>query len=1364
MPLTVTNVNPDYCLYTGGDQVVITGTNFTQTVRVKFGGVTAKTVVRNSATQLTVTVPAQTVGGAVAVTVTNDPGLFVDGGPTVPWGNQFHYLAKITSIDPPQAPTTGGTDLTITGTGFPLNPEVEIDGMVPANIVRASATRITCRDVQHDLGDCDVFVFHAGATRVASTRISYVAPMVTSVRPKKATTAGNSSITVCGKHFNATTTVNIAGAPAAVTARNLPGELTVTTPAHVAGAVAVEVINPIRALVPAAGPNPIIPAVAASQSQLAGAFEYSAAEVTSIEPAKGPAAGGTDVTIRGRGFLALQVNGVLIGGVAATHVNRVDESTITARTAAVAAGAGDVSVQNNNGEPAVVLAAAFTFVGVPTVTKVDPPQGPASTPITITGTGFVAGAKVHFDGVEATGVKIVSATAITATAPAHGLGQVDVTVTNEGGTAGTMGNGYTYTGLSVEPARGVAAGGEQVTLRIPGAVRDDTVVTLDGTQAVRVGGGGFAVTTPPHGVGAVDVVVDGTTLANGFTYSTVTKVVPDAGPAGTTVVIHGAGFDGTSTVQMGGADAVITNVAADQLTVTSPVHVDGPVDVVVAVAGAGTFANSYTYQPAATVTAIAPAVGTHQGGTEVTITGTGFVKDAAVQIDGNDCTDIVVVSATTITAKTPTIVAAAPYAAVDVQVRNPGAAADAVGLTLFTYRGEPTVTAVAAPATGHTDGGRTITLTGTDFVDGAKVVIAGAEVPGVEFVNGTTLRVRVPAHGLGQVGVAVHNPEDPNPGPTRANTFQYVADRFTATGDNHVRFIRDGEDYFEDLRLQFEWVRQAAVDPKGLTYVRLAFWMICDDVTLGDRTYFEEPNHTLLNYIEMVVRAGHHVEVIMWRPKKIEQTNGEGEGVYKANRVFADKMYALDVAMAGVEGAGRARVYFESYEGEIGASNHQKMAIFSVAGQRHVIIGGINLSNSYFSSNDHQFPDPANAWHDAAMYIEGPITDDIEKEWMRRWDRTRALENGWFANAFGANGEFLSRDFAFNKRSTVRRREIVTEKNTTIQAPHADNREVFIALTRSTSNGVTTTRHTWLRDKVIERIDAADNYIYFENYHFSDPDVVRAVYTRHRIRQLAGHDLRVAIVVPLQMSNTSSYMTRRAWLQCILRFVNGATNTPYCTSVVYDIGGGPQTVVRATCGANWHVHDCYDPDHPLATKWLEGDTLRFTSGANPEVTVPFHQILAVEGDLHFYAPVFWTGANTESVYPHSKVAAFDDQWFVVGSSNWSFRSMQYDGEISAFVNHGGTTAAAVQGLLDHFNTGIAPTTPAALEAAAMNYINAGAVGNTFCLFPLDVYDNGNPLGPNNPLFAFSSAVPPALEYGTIRDFLANPTEPNYTWL
>ena len=65
--------------------------------------------------------------------------------------------------------------------------------------------------------------------------------------------------------------------------------------------------------------------------------------------------------------------------------------------------------------------------------------------MTITGTGFLAGATVKLGGTAATGVVVVNSTSITATTPAHAGGAVSVVVTNTDAQTGTLNNGYTYT-------------------------------------------------------------------------------------------------------------------------------------------------------------------------------------------------------------------------------------------------------------------------------------------------------------------------------------------------------------------------------------------------------------------------------------------------------------------------------------------------------------------------------------------------------------------------------------------------------------------------------------------------------------------------------------------------------------------------------------------------------------------------------------------------------------------------------------------------------------------------------------------------------------------------------------------------------
>jgi hypothetical protein len=172
--------------------------------------------------------------------------------------------------------------------------------------------------------------------------------------------------------------------------------------------------------------------------------------VTAISPTSGATGGGTSVTITGTGFLAGA--GVTLGGTAATNVNVVSSTSITATTAAHAAGTVNVVITNTDGQSGT-LNNGYTYTSpnpAPTVTAISPTSGATGggTSVTITGTGFLAGAGVTLGGNAATNVNVVSSTSITATTAAHAAGTVNVVVTNTDGQSGTLSAGYTYTSTS----------------------------------------------------------------------------------------------------------------------------------------------------------------------------------------------------------------------------------------------------------------------------------------------------------------------------------------------------------------------------------------------------------------------------------------------------------------------------------------------------------------------------------------------------------------------------------------------------------------------------------------------------------------------------------------------------------------------------------------------------------------------------------------------------------------------------------------------------------------------------------------------------------------------------------------------------
>ncbi len=436
-----------------------------------------------------------------------------------------------------------------------------------------------------------------------------------------------------------------------------------------------------------------------------------APHVASITPNTGTTSGGTRVTITGTDFLAGAT--VSLGGTPATSVTLASSTSIMATTPAHAAGAVNVMVTNTDAQSGT-LAGGYTYTAphpTPTVTAIAPNSGTINggTAVTITGTGFLAGASVKLGGTSAAGVTIVSGTSITATTPAHAAGAVSVVVTNTDALSGTLSNGYTYiapnnpapTVTAISPVSGTINGGTAIALTGTGFLPGATV-QLGGTSAtsvIVVNGNAITARTPAHAAGAVSIVVTNTdaksgTLANGYTYTgpqsapTVTAITPNSGPTsgGTSVTITGTGFLTGAAAKLGGTSATtVAVVNSTSITAVTPVHAAGAVSVQVTNTDAqsGTLTNGFTYtapNPAPTVTTITPNSGSTAGGTTVTITGTGFLTGAAVKLGGTSATSVAVVNSTSITAITPAHAAGA----VSVQVTN----TDAQSGTLsngFTY-------------------------------------------------------------------------------------------------------------------------------------------------------------------------------------------------------------------------------------------------------------------------------------------------------------------------------------------------------------------------------------------------------------------------------------------------------------------------------------------------------------------------------------------------------------------------------------------------------------------------------------------------------------------------------------------------------
>jgi hypothetical protein len=765
-PPTVTSLTPTTGSTNGGTSVTITGTGFVAGATVSFGGTPATAATVNSSTKITTTTPAH-VFGAVDVTVTNPD------TQTATRQGAFTFAAPaptVTGVAPATGSTSGGTAITITGTNFLTGATVTVGGTAATNISVVGATSITATTSAHAAGAVTVVVTNPdsqGATR--TNAFTYASPPnLATVAPANGSTAGGTGITITGTGFTAGATVTVGGTAATGVTVSGTTTITATTPAHVAGVVDVVVTNPDT-----------------QSGTLANAFTYGVPPpvITTVAPGVGPIAGGTLITITGTSFVAGAT--VTVGGVPAT-VGGVTSTSITATTAAHAAGAVDVVVTNPDTQSGT-RTNAFTYAGPPTVTAVTPSSGSTAggTGITISGAGFITGATVSVGGAAATGVTVSGGTTITATAPAHTAGVVNVVVTNPDTQSGTLANSFTYTVpapaiTTVAPGVGPIAGGTLITITGNNFVAGATV-TVGGVSATvgAVTSTSITATTPAHAAGTVDVVVtnpdtQSVTRTNAFTYAgppTVTTVTPPSGSTagGTGITITGTGFTAGATVTVGGAAATgVTVSGTTTITATTLAHAAGLVDVAVTNPDtqSGTLTNAFTYVvPPPTITSMTPTSGPIAGGTLITITGTSFVAGATVTVGGVSAT-VGAVTSTSITATTPAHAAGA----VDVVVTNPDTQSG-TRTNAFTYAGPPTVTSVTPPS-GSTAGGTGITISGTGFITGATVSVGGTAATSVTVSGGTTITATAPAHAAGVVNVVVTNPDTQSG--TLANSFTYT--------------------------------------------------------------------------------------------------------------------------------------------------------------------------------------------------------------------------------------------------------------------------------------------------------------------------------------------------------------------------------------------------------------------------------------------------------------------------------------------------------------------------------------------------------------------------------------------------------------
>ncbi len=561
---TISSISPVSGNVAGGDSVVITGTNFTNTSAVKIGSTNVTSYTVNSATQITAVTPAGSTGSAQTITVETPQGNVTSGTGLF----TYYNTPTISGVSPTSGTPSGGDTIIITGTNFTNATAVKIDTTAVTSYTVDSNTQITAVTPAGTGSNLTITVETPQGNVTSGGLFTYASgPTITSVSPNTGATAGGNSVVIVGTNFTSVTAVKIGTTAVASYTVDSTTQITAVTSAGTANSN--ETITVETSL--------------GNGTSATALFTFlNTPTFTSISPTSGNIAGGTSVTIVGTNFTNATAVKIGTTNVTSYTVNSATQITATTAVGSSAGTAQTVTVETPQGN-VTSGSAVFTYRNTPTVTSVSPTSGTTAggTSVTITGTDFQNVSAVKIGTTAVTSFTVVSDTSITATTAAGTAGSAQTITVETSHGNGTSATGlYTYTTppaiTLVSPTSGFTTGGTVLTIIGTGFSVGDTV-TVGGTSATSVtvvSSTKITCNTPSGTTGAAkDVVLNGSVTASGaFTYLTPAfnksryrSFTAQTVPAGTATYFHDVTYSSTLSLFAAvaqfstGTDGIITS-------------------------------------------------------------------------------------------------------------------------------------------------------------------------------------------------------------------------------------------------------------------------------------------------------------------------------------------------------------------------------------------------------------------------------------------------------------------------------------------------------------------------------------------------------------------------------------------------------------------------------------------------------------------------------------------------------------------------------------------------------------------------------------------------------------------------------------
>ncbi len=554
--------------------LTVNGTGFVAGATIEWNN-TALTTKLVSGTQLTASVTASLIASPGSVNITVNSGGSLSGIVTFAINAPTPVL---TSVSPTSATASGGAfTLTATGTSFIQASQLEWNGAaLPTTFV--SATQLTASVSASLIAAAGTAAIVANSGGTSSSAVTFTInppPAITTVSPASVTAYGPAfTLTVNGTGF-ATGAVVQWNNTALTTKVVSATQLTAAVPAtQIGGAGTVNIIVITGGVATTAFSFPVNPPPPV---------------VTTLSPTSAVATGAAfTLTVNGSGFAqnaTVQWSGAALPTtfVSANQLN----AYVTASQIATAGSASVIVTSGGNSTTAVT----FPINAPPAITALSPASAVAGSgqfTLTVTGTGFVSGAQVQWNGA-ALPTTFVSSTQLTATILGgliSGVGSVTILVNYAG--ASSAGTTFPINGppaiTSLSPSS-AAVGGAAFTLTVNGTgfLSGDAVswngaaLTTKFVSATQLTAAVTASLIASAGTATITVTL-GTVSTSPLTLAinpppAISSLSPGTvvgSGAAFTLTVTGTGFLTGATVQWNGTALITTFVSSSELTAAVP--------------------------------------------------------------------------------------------------------------------------------------------------------------------------------------------------------------------------------------------------------------------------------------------------------------------------------------------------------------------------------------------------------------------------------------------------------------------------------------------------------------------------------------------------------------------------------------------------------------------------------------------------------------------------------------------------------------------------------------------------------------------------------------------------------------------------